>query len=292
MLLDQIHAEPHRDDLRGVLAAVLQSGDDPRGELLSLQLLGGPAARQRALIKAHGDHWIGRAAPYVVPRSVQFRRGFPGTAILKPVDLPAEVPPELALVERLDIGRSQALETVLGWDLPALRELRSVPLDAVYEGSLPSMDLEAVELVARRGSIRRKVPPIGLAAAFPRLTRLDTRRMMPPTVEEAVAMGLTTWVRPGGVDWDGRVDAAMAAGLELCVFTAPPAKNGEEKGWSIHVTASGATFAHHGAVRGESPQEKLATLLQRVPPTIPVGFAEPSKKKRLEWEATAHATRT
>jgi len=72
--------QPDDDDARGVLADLLQASDDPRGELMALQLLpadpaSAPArrARIRELVYAHGRTWLGPLAE--IATGASFERG-------------------------------------------------------------------------------------------------------------------------------------------------------------------------------------------------------------------------
>jgi uncharacterized protein (TIGR02996 family) len=70
-------AEPDEDGARLVLADLLQSMGDPRGELLALQLLNrDPESAEKidALVEAHQDRWIGRHREVLL--AAQFSRGF------------------------------------------------------------------------------------------------------------------------------------------------------------------------------------------------------------------------
>ncbi len=79
-LLREVIARPEDDDVRGVLADVLQNTGDPRGELISLQLLASRGNRDRddrihELLRLHGVSWLGALRD--VARSCRFDRGFP-----------------------------------------------------------------------------------------------------------------------------------------------------------------------------------------------------------------------
>ncbi len=79
-LLAEIYRAPHLDDARAVYADWLGERDDPRGELISLQLSPEqtPAmrARQAQLLDAHGRSWIGPIEPVIALSCAVFRRGF------------------------------------------------------------------------------------------------------------------------------------------------------------------------------------------------------------------------
>ncbi len=76
-LFAAVYDDPASDAPRSVLADALLADEDPRGELIQLQLAGKggkAAARARALIRAHGATWLDGLGDRVV--SPIFRRGF------------------------------------------------------------------------------------------------------------------------------------------------------------------------------------------------------------------------
>ncbi|HEY3803632.1 MAG TPA: TIGR02996 domain-containing protein [Kofleriaceae bacterium] len=83
-LLREVWAAPSDDGPRHVLADWLTERNDPRGELIALQLArarrpGDAAAtrRERALLDQNGRAWMGPLEPVVVPSAfVAFERGF------------------------------------------------------------------------------------------------------------------------------------------------------------------------------------------------------------------------
>ncbi len=81
--------QPDDDEARGVLADLLQVADDPRGELMALQLLpadpdNAPArrARIRELVARHGQMWLGPI--YELARGASFERGLVARIELAP----------------------------------------------------------------------------------------------------------------------------------------------------------------------------------------------------------------
>jgi uncharacterized protein (TIGR02996 family) len=88
-LFAAVHAAPQDDEPRTVLADALQQRGDPRGEFIALQLQRRDVDRQRELIAAHGQAWIGRLAQFVMPGRRRFGRGFlvAGVAQLQPEQL-------------------------------------------------------------------------------------------------------------------------------------------------------------------------------------------------------------
>ena len=61
----------------------LLSRGDPRGELITLQLLGKQKKRVASLIAEHGQQWLGALAPIVDARSAVFEHGFAADVLLK-----------------------------------------------------------------------------------------------------------------------------------------------------------------------------------------------------------------
>lgn len=74
-LIARVLADPHEDAPRLVLLDALLEAQDPRGELMALQLRGVDRERQDALIAEHGTTWLGDIAPFV--RVTRWRLGFP-----------------------------------------------------------------------------------------------------------------------------------------------------------------------------------------------------------------------
>ena len=76
-----IYDDPHSDEARLVYADALLERGDPRGELITLQLLPGKlskAQRERikALLKQHGAQWHGPLSRVFYKGSLVYRRGF------------------------------------------------------------------------------------------------------------------------------------------------------------------------------------------------------------------------
>ena len=88
-LWDEVIASPDDDGVRAVLADLLQAAGDPRGELISLQLL--PAedaaathrqARIQQLLRDDAEGWLGPLRDIV--EAVRFERGFLGALEIDP----------------------------------------------------------------------------------------------------------------------------------------------------------------------------------------------------------------
>ncbi|MEZ4315873.1 MAG: hypothetical protein R3F61_00140 [Myxococcota bacterium] len=80
-----VYADPSDDGARHVLADALTEAGSPHGELIQLQMLDAPTARQtkrmRQLEKLHGRDLLGAIEPVVLPSPIAFRRGFVSSAV-------------------------------------------------------------------------------------------------------------------------------------------------------------------------------------------------------------------
>jgi uncharacterized protein (TIGR02996 family) len=100
-------ANPDDDGPRIVLADLMQSLGDPRGELMALQLLPGGNDRIEALVNEHQGRWLGRHRD--VALAAQFSRGLLSRLELSDARLPTnEHDPNLATVEDLLPGTAKA----------------------------------------------------------------------------------------------------------------------------------------------------------------------------------------
>jgi uncharacterized protein (TIGR02996 family) len=79
-LLAAVYEAPWDDTPRAVLADFLLEREDPRGELIALDLLPSPTPEQRrrknALLRAHGKRWFPAALHRIVNRDARYERGF------------------------------------------------------------------------------------------------------------------------------------------------------------------------------------------------------------------------
>lgn len=69
-----VYANPDDDVPRAVLADLLQSRGDPRGELIALQLAGAGDARVEELVRDHGRMWLGPL--HEIAAGAEMQRGF------------------------------------------------------------------------------------------------------------------------------------------------------------------------------------------------------------------------
>lgn len=89
--LDAAAQAPDDDAPRLVLQDALLERKDPRGELIALQFkqrrledTAEDRARVAKLLTTHGETWLGALAPFVVPASTRFDRGYLARATLTP----------------------------------------------------------------------------------------------------------------------------------------------------------------------------------------------------------------
>lgn len=207
-LFAAVHAAPHDDAPRLVLADQLQELRDPRGDLIALQLAEQTPERQvriRALLKEHGRTWCGRLA-HLADR-VRFQRGFPaglelgGSWRADDWDRYLE-DPVWSTIE--DIGgrlKPAMFAHVLG--RAGLRALRALSVDAdEIMDVIEVRQFALTELRAERwkGGAARYVPRIRsrvipLLEATPSITHLAIREDAVPLILEAPAARRLTSLR-------------------------------------------------------------------------------------------------
>ena len=141
-LLQRVYEAPDSDAPRAVYADWLMERSDPRGEFINLQLqqaqgsLSEAGAQQMAkLLTEHGKRWLSGLSPMIDRlEDVRFERGFVTAARLRGLDQHGPRLSELSsypLLEALDIRASKGFSWLL--ELPALRALGSVPIEAVEQ---------------------------------------------------------------------------------------------------------------------------------------------------------------
>lgn len=152
-LILEIVARPDDDGPREVLADLLQARGDPRGELISLQLLASRGNRERdariqELLEAHGTRWLGALGR--IADSCRFDRGFPTRLGLDP-EVPADDPrwdaalddPALATLEEIHPGGTHGRIYRRFLTSPKLVNLRRVQvydresLEGFFESTAP-----------------------------------------------------------------------------------------------------------------------------------------------------------
>jgi uncharacterized protein (TIGR02996 family) len=138
-LLAAILADPDDDQLRLVYADLLQQLGDPRGELITLQLLDRPTRTQRSraneILARHARGWLGDLEPVLQRTGLVFRRGFLAAARLAQTGAALEAvieSPAWSTLEALDVrgGAGATVDALLRTPaLRRLRELRGVTID-------------------------------------------------------------------------------------------------------------------------------------------------------------------
>jgi hypothetical protein len=181
-LFARVYAAPDDDALRALLADALVAKADPRGELISLQLLRSdkPTRAEKRLLAQWSDIWLGRLSP-CFRRGVVFRRGFPSHGAYEKGGDPTW--PEWATFESLDVEPASAFA---GGGMDVLVSPRLTSLEAVVGlgasslgpapghpsfFSLPTVAWRTLGLTMHRGF----VPPLDqlvTAERFPRLEHL------------------------------------------------------------------------------------------------------------------------
>lgn len=135
-LYAEVYEHPDDDDVRQVLADLLQDKGDPRGEFITLQLLPKPSRAQKrrakALVKEHGRQWLGPLDRVIAKTGVVFERGFLTAARVmfrdqRDVEACGSAP-EWATVEEIELRRRDygdgAQDTASMHIDPAMRSLR------------------------------------------------------------------------------------------------------------------------------------------------------------------------
>ena len=117
-LMAEILANPADDQPRVIYADYLQERDDPRGELIALQLSGADPDRVAALIAKHGRVWHGPLASVVDTSETRFERGFPSAMALHNDATPHALAgvtgePTWATVRQLHVGYRDSLPAAL-----------------------------------------------------------------------------------------------------------------------------------------------------------------------------------
>lgn len=195
-LLAQIAAAPADDGPRLVYADWLLERDDPRGRFIALQCAQRDAvvtADERALLAAHWQAWIGRAAAVLRPGDVEFERGMwsacdwitqAGVALLDDAILED---PAWATVRRI---------AILPWLMPAQLLVRP------HRGALRAVVVESKAALAA-------VAVLGLAIEEVELTNRDDERPHLPALPTVQRMAIRTPAPQAG-NW---IDVAAGAGV-------------------------------------------------------------------------------
>lgn len=177
-LLQAVYADPTRDAPRDVLADALLEAGDPRGEFLALQLAEARGRalsrdekrREKQLLAAHAEDWLGPLSGWTPKGERVFLRGFLAACRVEQRSRRAGPFPETAAwatVERL---------LVHGTSLDRLRWFRGVrAVDRLdFDALVPGADRwdHLVELHARGDFAPGLFDRLGRLDAFPALARL------------------------------------------------------------------------------------------------------------------------
>ena len=197
-LLAQIALAPADDAPRLVYADWLLERDDPRGRFIALQCARRDAvvtADERALLAAHWQAWIGRAAAFARPGDVEFERGMWSAcdwiteAGARLLDDARFADPAWATVRRFAIPP---------WLEPRLDRLLASPL----RGSLRAL------IVERRAALAA-VAAMPLAIEDVELTNREEERPHLPALPTVQRIAIRT-PPLNAAEW---VEAAAAAGI-------------------------------------------------------------------------------
>jgi hypothetical protein len=183
-LVADVYADPAADAPRARLAQALTAAGDPRGAFITLQLAKARGAaltkaqekEERALLKSHGDAWLGPFAPFVRRPDCVFERGFPSFLWCKTVTTQKQIDAFDALLAEdawATVTRTESLLKLSG----KMRSLKDtgVSIEALRDAVAARLH----EVVPLR---RLRVTNLGLATrtdldvvrAFPRLQALWT----------------------------------------------------------------------------------------------------------------------
>jgi uncharacterized protein (TIGR02996 family) len=273
-LLDEILAHPGDDSPRLVYADWLSEQDDPRGELINVQVelertkdadrFLELEARQVALLSAHGAAWVGPLAAEAL--QVEFRRGFVekvtvlDAGALEGLEaLFAREPVReltFASVRGLDVPRLAAAHWLERLDALALRAAqREVGLGSEDVGALlESRHLRGLSTLALRGHRLADVGALVLAANVPwALPNLKAFFLERDEVSEVGAQGLAS------TKWLGSLEALSLADNRLGDGGAEAIAYAKRPGRLVTLDLSGNAIGTSGAIAlAQAP--RLATL--------------------------------
>jgi uncharacterized protein (TIGR02996 family) len=239
-LMSSVYATPGDDAPRAVLADWWLSHDDPRGELVRLQLSGEDMVKEETLLAELGRQMMGSLGPAVALDGVTFRRGFLAevevtyTSASQAQTLAAD--PVWGTVERLHFLDSKhqalhpamtALKSVSGLSKRTLQEV--VASGATY----PIEDLAVNFSVAEAAQILKD------KSCFPELVRLEGRLGRATGLFEDLPQTVrTVGVLDEDIGGTGALVEALPAHLCLELVFRPDL--GRLAGWRHQLTRSGA----------------------------------------------------
>jgi len=220
-LLQAIYEAPDGDAPRRAYAEWLIERGDPRGELVSLQLeeqrtglTEAQTERVAALLRQHGDQWLGALAPVVMFREgVVFERGFPSTSYVsfKTTEQCRAVleAPEMATLRGLtimgfDVPGTRVLAYLAGRDRPSRLRYLAIELGAEPDGedlvalTHPRAVVALPELATLWVNATRAESPVtpealGWVTRGPLLSQLE--RLVVTGLAEARSFRLAAWLQ-------------------------------------------------------------------------------------------------
>jgi uncharacterized protein (TIGR02996 family) len=148
-LLSNVYANPDDDASRAVYADLLTSRGDPRGELITLQLLAKPGKPQRdrikQLLREHQLAWLGELGDIALAMDLRYERGFPAAITLDGGASQAAIErltgyPAWRTVTALDVrgDRPGYADFLANEVFFGLRELTSVSATALHRFVVPA----------------------------------------------------------------------------------------------------------------------------------------------------------
>lgn len=257
-LVRQVHARPDTDDARLVLADALLAEDDPRGELIALQLAhhgreDTTPPRADQLLREHGRRWLGSLRE--ITYRARFARGFLTRLELNGTWTASEdawarhaAEPMLATVEDLIPGRAvgqiyaqfvaspamAALRRIEVFDRPTLAALRDTPARLVHvscpswKGGRYVQELTAHVLPACARFAALRSLAVHLDGAPSVLTSHVVHQLGSLTVAGGLANGLALWPRlPQAIS----LTIARSAKLDDCASSRMAMSSGELTLW-------------------------------------------------------------
>ncbi len=276
---------------RALWADWLLERNDPRGELLTLQLLDRPLSlaeerRVTALVKKHGRSWLGKVGQIVEQRALRFERGVAVAVSFNAVPDGRVVPedPHWATLREIEIPEQalpQKLERKLFELLPGLTAFFGLHFklaQRVFAAGSPSLQRISFALEWGGAPLDAKVLPVFQDASFPALkvARLHAwPQQARPLREAAWFAGLDRLVLSRGdlPDWLWLLDHPRLERIDR--FTGhsrewEPWGGGfsylltrERKAWSMRVVVSPGDTGAAAVRRGYS--DELIPMLKAIP---------------------------
>ena len=171
-LLEAIYRDPHDDDVRQVYADALSERGDPRGELITIQLIrardgerltDAMKRREHALLARYDRSWVGELAAWINDEERRFERGFLARASLayralhdidKVFALPA-----WGTLRVLDVGHASTEQLVRIMRSPLARHLEGLTHLEEADATWLARGIDTPELA-------RRLTTLGVMLAF------------------------------------------------------------------------------------------------------------------------------